>query len=391
VSRRRSLLVLLAVAAALVLLAILGYGTRSVLESGGHLVSAVHTPNHDSDFDFSNPPCEPPPRPDPEPGDLLLRYLGGGGFWIEFDGHAVMTAPFFSNPPLTDVVAGDAEWNHEAIAAGLADLPLETLSVVLVGHSHYDHLADLPPILLEHAPATRAWVNRSGALMLAPFETLGERLTVIEELPQEWIRLRAADGSGLPFRILAVETGHADHLGPLHLASGEVEEPWQSWQDGPIREMREGRTFAFLIDLLDADDRTVFRILHTDAASEIPASSSPLWRTADRAVDVAVLCMPSYWEVEGYPEQLLARTRAGHAVVTHYENFLRPRGAPLRFLPLLTDRRADEFLRRVSDEMSTGAHIASGPLPCTCGPCSPAWSMPLPGEWLRFGAILPAP
>jgi hypothetical protein len=226
--------------------------------------------------------------------------------------------------------------------------------------------------------------------MLAPFEALAERLTVLEDLPREWVRPRAGDGSALPFRILTIEAGHADHLGPLHLASGEVEEPWRSWEGEPIREMREGRTFVFLIDLLDGEGRTAFRILYTDAASEIPAGSSPLWRTGDRPVDVAVLCMPSHWEVEGYPERLLERTRARHSMVIHYEDFLRPRGTPLRFVPLLTDRRAADFLGSVRDEMAGDNHAVRGPNPCCCGPCGPAWSMPLPGEWLRFDAILPA-
>ena len=41
-------------------------------------------------------------------------------------------------------------------------------------------------------------------------------------------------------------------------------------------------------------------------------------------------------------------------------------------------------LQTVEGETASRRETLDGPDPCGCGPCGDAWSMPLPGEWLRF-------
>jgi hypothetical protein len=363
----------------------------------GHVVGEAWVPNHDRDFDFKAPPCPPAPRPPVGGDDLLLRYLGVGGLYLEWRGASILTAPFFSNYGELRAGFRDVGWDEEAIRQGLADLPLADTGAVLVGHSHYDHLGDLPPILLDYAPRARVYVNRSGVNMLAAFEALETRLEVLEELlapaaldeqekqKRHWIRLRDAHGVELPFRIRPLVSEHAPHYHGYHYGDGEVTERWTSWEGKSLKAMKEGRTYAFLIDLLAQDSETIaFRIFYQDAVSPPPMGFPPAEEVRRREVDLAILCAPPYWEVEAHPEAILERTRPRHVLVTHYEDFLHPRDEPLRFVATLTNERADEFLSVVADGVSHAPHEPRGPEPCCCGPCGPAWSMPLPGEWLRF-------
>ena len=55
------------------------------------------------------------------------------------------------------------------------------------------------------------------------------------------------------------------------------------------------------------------------------------------------------------------------------------------FVAFLDDERAHRFIERAAAAMEIEDRVAVGPDPCSCGPCGAAWSMPLPGEWLRFG------
>jgi hypothetical protein len=376
-SRRRLIL------AALVLLALVALAVASGLWTfrQGHVVPARLATNHDIAFDFSNPPCKPAERPAEDDGAALVRYLGTSGLWIEWRGRALLAAPYFTRQSVLDARLGDVRWDEAAIDAGLRGLPLERCGAVLAGHSHYDHIADLPPIL-ERVPAARAWVNQSGANMLWAFTGLRGRVEPADHLAGDWIEPTDADGRALPFRLAPLQSEHAPHFVGYHYADHEVTERWESWEGRGLAEMREGAPLSWLIDLTNESGATVFRIFYQDAVSPEGAGLPPAEWIDAREVDLAVLCMPSYWLVEDYPEGVLEATRAGHALATHYEDFLQPPGSRLRFVSMLTNARAARFLDRV--DAAAAAHATEGPDPVPCGPTGRAWTMPLPGEWLRF-------
>jgi len=351
----------------------------------GHIIKSRYAPNHGKDFDFAKPPYIPASRPRAAPDDVVIRYLGVGGLYIGWRGVSIMTAPFFSNHGLLRAGFGAAGWDEEAIGRGLAGLPVEEIGALLSAHSHYDHLGDLPPILLKHATGARLYVNRSGANILASFEGLWGRLTTLDEKTGEWIRLRDSGGRELPIRVMPLPSGHAGHLWKYHYGRGEVSEPWESWEGRKLRQMKEGRVFTLLIDLLsEYGARTEFRMHYQDAPSSAPAGFPPEELISERAVDLALLCMPTWWLVKGYPSGIIERTRARHVLAIHYEDFFRSTLMPTRFVGSFTDRRANRFMEMVAKAMSRASERPAGPSPLACGPCCDRWTMPLPGEWLRF-------
>ena len=223
--------------------------------------------------------------------------------------------------------------------------------------------------------------------MLRAFPELRDRLVELETMESDWVRLTDDAGAPLPIRIRALRSDHAPQLRFFRYATGEVDEPWQSWKPQRLAAMKEGRPYAFLIDLLDEDGESVrFRIHYQDAASVAPAGIPSAEILDEREVDLAVLCLPGAWLAKGYPERLLRETGARHALVTHYEDFFRPRNEPVKFVRTLTDRRANRFVAAVGAIVEASTAGAAGPAECGCGPCGAAWSMPLIGEWLRFAA-----
>jgi hypothetical protein len=351
----------------------------------GHIIRKRYAPNHDEDFDFTKPPCLPVSRPLSAPDDVVIRYLGAGGLHIEWRGASIMTAPFFSNHGLLRAGFGAAGWDEDAIARGLAGLPVDGIGALLSAHSHYDHLADLPPILMKHATEARLYLTASGANILAPFEELRERLTTIDESEGAWIRLREGSGRELPIRVMPLLSGHAGHLWKYHYGKGAVSESWESWAGKKLRHMKEGRVFTLLIDLLSEDGaRPEFRMHYQDAPSSAPAGYPPAELISERAVDLAVLCMPTWWLVDDYPGGIIEHTRARHILAIHYEDFFRSTRKPLRFVGTFSDRRADRFMKMVERAMLRASGRPAGPDPLAHGPCCDRWTMPLPGEWLRW-------
>jgi Beta-lactamase superfamily domain len=332
---------------------------------------------------------------------VAINYLRAGGLLFRWQGESLMTAPFFSNYSLESLIAQRVVPDGLAIRMGLSDprLELRRVAAILVGHSHYDHIGDLPLVARDYALRSRVLVNQTGAHMLSPYRELTRRVSVLER-EQSWISVTQH------IRVLAIASEHAPNakLGglPVHWAPGQVEEPWQRpWEYHFLREQREGTTFAFLIDFLDPDDpqRTVFRVHYQDAASRPPKGYLPasLFGPArdDRDVDLAVLCMPGRETLPAepalYPTGILRNTRAHHALVIHYEDFFRPihhhgQWSTVQLLPTLQGDVATDFLGAIFE-----AIVDPRPGPCAHpyrvqGLCSKAYTVPLPGEWLTFDA-----
>ncbi len=349
----------------------------------GHVIRGEHVPNHfGRDFDFRNPGCKAAPRPAARPDDVLVRYLGAGGLYLEWRGVSLLTSPFFSNPGRFRAPFGRLAANQVRIDGGLKGMDLKDVRAILVGHSHYDHLADVPRVAETFCPKARVYVNRSGANVLAGLAPLRGRIDCLEDKAQQgWIRLRDETGRDLPVRFRAVETVHAPLFWHLPWSPGEVKKAWdKGWDGHRFRQLRVGKPFAFVIDLLDPDDTVRFRIYYQDAAS--PESKGYPEIGDGVPYDLAVLCMASFRYVKNHPGGILGNLQPRHVLVIHYEDFFRDPAKPVRFVPLLTDHLADEFLDRVQTSLA-GIETA-GPVDPVCGPSSAAATMPLPGEWVRF-------
>jgi L-ascorbate metabolism protein UlaG (beta-lactamase superfamily) len=346
---------------------------------GAH-VDAELMRNHDKRFDFAELPCEPADRPSDDQTDVRVAYLGAGGILIEWRGHLLATAPHFTRLSVLEAGIGKIRNDEPAIERGLEGLNAADWELILSGHSHYDHFADLPIILKKHATSATLWTNSSGKKMMHAFPELSDRVHDGAPLASSWIYSNSADGSPLPFRFTPLVSAHADHYGRYHYAPGEVEKDWDSWEDHHVVEMREGQTLNYIIDLLDEVGEPAFRLYYQDAVNPRGAGYPPAEWIEDRAVDLAILCAPAAWRTEGHPEELLAALEARHVMPIHYEDFFQSLDVPTRFVASLTDTRMANLLRAFdASEVETIQPSSS-----TCGPMGERWTMPLLGEWVGF-------
>lgn len=337
-------------------------------------------------YDLRRPPCEPErPPADSTPADAaLVRYLGSGGLYVRWQGEGVLISPFFSNPSLLRVGFGRMRPRPAAVERGLDGLDLAGVGAVLVGHSHYDHLGDLPLVAERLEPRAALLVNAAGALALQPYDDLGRQVLVLEERPAEGFLLHDAAGKPLPFRLRAVPSAHAPHALGITLMNGKEKAFAAPWGRYRYWRLRTGRPHAFVLDLLErADDAaaTRFRILYFDAAADLPES---LPSAAETAYDLAVLCMASASAIPSYPERLVAELAPRHVLAIHWENFMAPWERRRGFVPLLTRARAESFLREVEEAHPGGGRHLAGPESPACGPAGVGWTMPMVGEWSVF-------
>jgi glyoxylase-like metal-dependent hydrolase (beta-lactamase superfamily II) len=284
------------------------------------------------------PPAPPPPAAGPSP--VTVRFLGVGGFLIQRGRQAVLAAPLYSRPGIPTLAAGrlvaDArriEKDTEPIASDLA-----RVTAILVGHSHYDHLLDVPILKATRTPAAAIYGNRTMVRILEA-QRVPDAVSVEERAldydgvvgPLDWTEIAPAGDPTRdegPVRMLALRSRHSPQFLGYHLWPGGLDEPLRCPPEHAC-DWPEGRTLAFVLDFMGADGRVAFRVHYGDAPAPAPCGFIP--RSDRRAVDLLVLCGGGAEGVPGYPDALLENACLAHPdppgsnpiLVGHWENFLR--------------------------------------------------------------------
>jgi L-ascorbate metabolism protein UlaG (beta-lactamase superfamily) len=321
-------------------------------------------------FDYRNPGC---PVPNHSNAALTVRYLGSGGVYINWKDHGLLLGPYFSHSggPGAALV-GHVHFDRTRIATGMNGVA--NVRAILFGHSHFDHIADLPVIAQEYAKDALIYTNDSGLKLLGHYADLQARAKSVEH---DDIRL-----PDVPIRIRAVKWDHAPQLCrwrhlPCTYAFGEATTQTQEWEKVRLREMRGGQTYAYVIELMEGND-VAFRIFYNDSAGDDRIAELP----PAGAYDLAILCMPSYDFVNGYPQTLLERLQPRHVLISHYEDFFKKQKTrSWSFVQLLCDEKAARFIKLVESKVTAPRRPTNDDF---CGARDERWSMPVPGDTLAF-------
>ncbi|MHB0870884.1 MAG: MBL fold metallo-hydrolase, partial [Chloroflexota bacterium] len=76
-------------------------------------------------------------------GSIRLRWLGTAGIELSTDQEVLAVDPFFTRPPFRRIWFGRVFPDRRLVAA-----KLPRCNYVLVTHSHWDHLMDVPEVVL---------------------------------------------------------------------------------------------------------------------------------------------------------------------------------------------------------------------------------------------------
>jgi hypothetical protein len=297
--------------------------------------------------------CRVPEPAPPAAGSVEVTFLGVGGVLARWQGAAVMTAPLYSNPTVLEVAMSEIHPDRQRIDA-LLPRDVSDVRAILSGHSHYDHLMDVPYVALHKAKGADIVGNDALTKLLAPIAgDLGARTPAnrLVSLEHEDPCGPGHQVAGTQFRIRAIPSEHSPQAGRrllgglAHLPSITLwrGEPEHALQHLPRRagDWPAGRTLAYVIDLLEPGTGAIaFRIYYQDSPTRRPFGYPPRCVLDERAVDLAVLTLGGATELPDFPRDIVGEMQPRYVIGVHWEDFFTPRQLPLPGGP----SRREEYL-----------------------------------------------
>ncbi|WP_223521768.1 MBL fold metallo-hydrolase [Pseudomonas sp. GL-B-19] len=253
-----------------------------------------------------------------------LTYLGVGGWLVRWKGEALLFSPSFSNPSFPPILVSPNDKRIDQYMPEASDV-----TVLLIGHSHYDHLLDVTQIMHKYTPLAKAYgPETAGHILMAArppldFENVEPKMAKVTCDEDGKTHCRAAmTGKWLckgPFRFMPINSKHAPHFMGIDLLPGDQYTNLSTFPR-TVWGWKEGTTLAWLVDLVDDTGKTVYRIHYQDSASSPPMGFPPI-TTGRKRVDVEILAAASWSQVKQYPSALLKVTKPRLLALGHWEDF----------------------------------------------------------------------
>ncbi len=224
-------------------------------------------------------------------GQIRFRWLGVGGIELSSDEEVVAVDPFFSRPPFRRVWFGRVVPDRSLVAARLP-----RCDFVLLTHSYWDHLMDVPEVV--RSTGALALGSRNSCRLLSILGVAGEQL--------HWIH--ANDDLPLgAFRVQVMEASQGTVLDRPIFSDLLPNDLRPSLQ---VRDYRRDVNFSFLINAGG------YRML--------------LWNSENpEAATRAELLLVGPQRKRGYYDALMRQVRPHVVIPIHWDDLFRPMFSPV--------------------------------------------------------------
>ncbi|MCB9730489.1 MAG: MBL fold metallo-hydrolase [Deltaproteobacteria bacterium] len=236
---------------------------------------------------------------------IQIRWLGTAGFELRAEGTTLLIDPYLTRVGLGAYLRGPIRPDTERLAR---ELP--RADAIVVGHSHFDHVMDVPDIAL-----------RTGARVIGSRSTAN--LMAAAGLPPE--QIVTCEGGEVfdvgPFKVTLTPSEHSRFaLGGRVPYAGDI--PCSC--ELPLRGSgyKCGQVFAIAVEL---DDLCVY---HMGSANLIDDA------IVHKGVDVFLMGISGRHATERYIPRVLRRLEPRLVLPMHYDNFFRAAERPMTLLPL---------------------------------------------------------
>lgn len=309
---------------------------------------------------------EKPLEGDENQAAIDITYTGTAGALLQIGQHAVMLDPYFSNNSFSfSDFFSPPQSNKKVIDALLPDI--SAVSGILIGHAHADHLLDAPYVLSKAPAQAKIYGSVTASNIIAPLVSPDRRVALNEVMATHQRVGRWLSLSDPYIRVMAIKSDHAPQLGPIMIGAGEVLEEQKTVPASS--DWKAGQPMTYLVDFLrtplESDGQKadiLYRVFLQSSASGPQLGYPPAQVLAEHSVDLALLCVASFNNVENYPEHTIGAVKPQNIMLIHWDDFMTSRvDGDVAIFPYLD---VSEFIQRARVSLGDDGEILM-PMPGT--------------------------
>lgn len=268
---------------------------------------------------------------------LKVHWLGTASYLIQFGEVSLLTDPFYSQAGLLRTGLGTLHSDPKIVQQVVQSIQHHPVpSAIFIGHSHYDHMLDTAALLQRagwhHTPVYGSQTTRH---ILAGYGA---------KIADHFVPTQA-DGKWHPvakgLRYMAIPAEHADQLPGVFFYGGVVVQPRKT-PPHKASDFKLGRTYAYLFEFTDGHEKAT--VYFTGAATRAPYGFPP---ASVHSVDVAILCVPSWYYTADYPDAFIRRLKPHVIIPSHYNDFFQTLKTLYDDRKILRVARLAQFVQRV--------------------------------------------
>jgi L-ascorbate metabolism protein UlaG (beta-lactamase superfamily) len=253
-------------------------------------------------------------------GELSIRWFGTAAYRLEYSGNVLWIDPWFSRQGLLALLIGVIEPVREEI-----DKYMDRADAIAIGHSHYDHVADLPYI-----------VPKTGAVVYGSDSTAN----ILRAYGTDESQIRVVTGGDTveegPFKISFVPSAHGSFMGriPGDFDIGpDIHPPLKAMEYG------HGRVFGLLVEVEG------YRIYHKGSAAIVEESEREV------RADLLLLGISLRADTKSFVYRMVEMIDPQILMPMHYDCFFRPLSKGLRLVPGTKFRQVVDEARDAKPEI----------------------------------------
>ncbi|MGB0368209.1 MAG: MBL fold metallo-hydrolase [Flavobacteriales bacterium] len=257
-----------------------------------------------------------------------IRYYGTACLTIYRGGNVLLTDPFISNPTLAQAMFGKVETDVDYVEKYINPATFRKVKMVVSGHSHYDHLLDLP-YLCKYIPETTPLIGNQTAKHILSYYQLKQPVVAVND------SLGNAESEGLwhynadsTMRTMAFRSLHPPHFAGINLMNKRYTQDVVS-EPVLMRDWQEGKTVAYLVDWLE-EGEIDYRVYFSSSMARKPFGLFPEALLEEKAVDDLFISGALLSEFEDAPKPIIDLTKPKRIFLLHWENFFRSKEKPVK-------------------------------------------------------------
>lgn len=245
---------------------------------------------------------------------LKIRYFGTMCFYLEYNGQAILTDPFFSNPNVFTL------FNHpntdDKYLKFFSKDELDKINTILIGHAHYDHCLELPLFINKTTPVNI--LGNQSVVNLFQYTYPKNNFIRGEVFVKDKQYFYNQDST---IRVYFIDTKHGPHFGNTVLMNGEIEPQQKPLSD--LLDWKCGKSMSYIIDFIRYDSIEK-RIVINGGKMNFPASTKDLEVANEHAADIVILL--GWNKDELAPKfEAIKPFKTKNVILGHWNNFFNPK------------------------------------------------------------------